>query len=134
MSYLIILGCLQVMVDQLKVQTIFLLQGSMELCFLKNKQGRGKIVKCVVTLRYITFLIAKTFMPECITHVRHTVQLHLKTITSAADERLRLVPIPPSVSICECVGGLSFSFRSCLEDKTHSCTLSPSIWYVALGM
>lgn len=47
--YLVILGRLQVVVDQLKVQAILLLQGSMELCFLRNKQGREKRDVCVVT-------------------------------------------------------------------------------------
>lgn len=40
MPYLVILGCLQVAIDQLKVQAIFLLQGSMELCFLKRIHTR----------------------------------------------------------------------------------------------
>lgn len=39
--------------------------------------------------------------------------------------------LPLSVCMCE---GLSFSLRCCLGDKTHSCILSPFIWYAVLGM
>ena len=42
LAYLVIPGCLQLVVDQLKVQTIFLLQSSMKLCFLRKGEIKKK--------------------------------------------------------------------------------------------
>lgn len=70
-SHLVILGCLQMVVDQLKVQTIFLLQGSMELCFLrrKRKQQRKSWLSCSIIL-----LLTKKFISECKAHSKTTPQ------------------------------------------------------------
>lgn len=58
MPYLLILGCLQVVVDQLKVQTVFLLQGGMELCFLRNEQEKQKE-------SLVHFSIMIHYLPHC---------------------------------------------------------------------
>lgn len=42
LTYLVILGCLQAVAGQLKVQTIFLLQRILELSFLRRDREREK--------------------------------------------------------------------------------------------
>ena len=78
MPYLVILWCFQVVADQLKVQTIFLLEGSMELSFLKGREGEKK--EFIALSCYDTSFSFNNFMSDCIIYANHTEQLHLKAI------------------------------------------------------
>lgn len=123
--YLVILGCLQVVVNQLKVQAILLLQGSMELCFLWNKQGKEKRIVCCCDIMI-------HYLPHCKDFYAWTASLRQ---AARRNSILKLLykrqmidsglcrSLPLSVCMCE---GLSFSLRCCLggqNPQLHTVTL-----------